>query len=300
MPSSASEPGMGSRSAYAYGRSLPVAAIIRESLADLLLGADSTTPERVRSMLLGAYWPYAAQGLVPVAISAVDLALWDAQGKRLDASLADLLGKRTDSALVCGVAGYTKANGDTLQSLQDELQSLVDKGLRSFKLTVGAGAPEWDAQRLALAREIVGPTCPLAVDAFRSFRNLDDALRRLRLLQPYDLAFVEDPFHDSLTHLLGDLRSKSGMLVTVGENLSDHRYYRPLIESGAVDLLRCDATVVAVFGSSWRFVPRLGMGHGDRATRSPWRTHSFRGLDTKPVLRRPRIHGPGFGARPVR
>jgi L-alanine-DL-glutamate epimerase-like enolase superfamily enzyme len=230
--------------AYAYGRSLPVAAIIQESLTHLLVGADSATPEQVRERLRGAYWPYAAQGLVQVAISAVDLALWDVQGKRLGASLGDLLGRHSDSALVCGVAGYTKGDGDTLQSLHEELRSLVDKGVRSFKLTIGAGSPDWDAERLAVAREVIGPSCPIAVDAFRSFRNLDDALRRLRLLQQYDLSFVEDPFHDSLTHLLADLRIRSGMLVTVGENLSDHRYYRSLIVSGAVDLLRCDATVV--------------------------------------------------------
>lgn len=231
-------------SAYAYGRSLPVAAIISESLTNHLIGADSATPERVRETLRGAYWPYAAQGLVQVAISAVDLALWDLQGKRFGATLADLLGRRSDTALICGVAGYTKGDGDTLEGLRDELQSLVDKGVRSFKLTIGAGSPEWDAKRLAVARDVIGPSCPIAVDAFRSFRNLDDALRRLRLLEGYDLSFVEDPFHDSLTHLLAELRSRSGMLVTVGENISDHRYYRSLIEAGAVDLLRCDATVI--------------------------------------------------------
>ena len=130
--------------AYTYGRSLPVAALIRDALAPRLIGADSATPENLRAMLAGAYWPYAAQGLVQVAISALDLALWDAQGKRLGASLADLLGRRTNTAMVCGVAGYTKGDGNELTDLQAELQSLVDQGIRSFKLTIGAGSPELD------------------------------------------------------------------------------------------------------------------------------------------------------------
>jgi L-alanine-DL-glutamate epimerase-like enolase superfamily enzyme len=230
--------------AYAYGRGLPVSNIIRDSFKPLLLGADSAFPNRIRERLADAFWPYGGQGLVPVAISAVDLALWDILGKRLNAPLADLLGRHSDSALVCGVAGYTRHGGNDLADLKSDLETLVAQGVRSFKLTIGADSPQRDAERVALARDIVGPEAPLAVDAFRSFRNLDDALRRLRLLQPYDLAFVEDPFPDTLPSLLAELRRRSGMLVSVGENLSDHRSYRSLLSAQAVDVIRCDATVV--------------------------------------------------------
>ncbi len=71
---------------------LPVAAIV-ESLAPLLLDADSTMPELIRARLAGAFWPYAERGLFSVAASAVDLALWDLLGKRRGAPLADLLGR---------------------------------------------------------------------------------------------------------------------------------------------------------------------------------------------------------------
>jgi D-arabinonate dehydratase len=228
---------------FAYGRGLPVARIISESFAPLLVGADSTLPAKIHERLAGAFWPYAGQGLVPVAVSAVDLALWDALGKRLGAPVADLLGRHSCSVPLCGVAGYKRLDGDENEDLQTDLETLLNEGVRSFKLTIGADSPEVDAERLALARQIVGDDAPLAVDAFRSFRNLDDALRRLRLLQRFDLAFVEDPFPDTLPNLLGELGRRSSMLISVGENLSDHRVVSGLLD-GSVDVLRCDATVV--------------------------------------------------------
>ena len=93
-------------------------------------------------------------------------------------------------------------------------------------------------------REVVGADCALVVDAFRSFLSLEDALRRLRLLEPFDLAYVEDPFSESLAPLVADLRRRTGMLIGLGENLGGHRAFRELIEIGAVDVVRCDATVV--------------------------------------------------------
>ena len=43
---------------------------------------------------------------------------------------------------------------------------------------------------------------------------------------------------------MADLRRRSGMLIGLGENLAGHRAFRELIASGAVDVVRCDATVV--------------------------------------------------------
>src|SRR5581483_4506177 len=48
---------------YAFGRGLPVARIVEDALAPLLVGADPSTPELIRLKLAQAYWPYAERGL---------------------------------------------------------------------------------------------------------------------------------------------------------------------------------------------------------------------------------------------
>ncbi len=124
------------------------------------------------------------------------------------------------------------------------MSNFVALGCRAVKLTVGADDPATDVRRLAAVREVVGDECALVVDAFRSFTSIEDALRRLRLLEPFDLAYLEDPFSEELAPLVADLRRRSGMLIGLGENLAGHRAFRELISSEAVDVVRCDATVV--------------------------------------------------------
>ena len=128
--------------------------------------------------------------------------------------------------------------------LQNEMTAFVASGVKAVKITIGSDDPSADVRRLTAVREIVGDRCTVVVDAFRSFTSLEDALRRLRLLEPFDLSYVEDPFSESLSSLVADLRRKTGMLIGLGENLGGHRAFHDLIESGAVDVVRCDATVV--------------------------------------------------------
>jgi L-alanine-DL-glutamate epimerase-like enolase superfamily enzyme len=233
--------------AYAFGRGLPVATIIERSLAPILLGADPSLPELIRAQLAGAYWPYAERGLFAVAASAVDLALWDLLGKRAGTPIADLLGKWRNEVPVCAVGGY-KHQGLSdlaeLNALQTEMAGFVGMNCKAVKVTIGADEPAADVRRLAAVREVVGDDCILVADAFRSFTSLDDALRRLRLLEPFDLSYVEDPFSETLAPLVAELRRRSPILIGLGENLAGHRAFRELLESAAVDVVRCDATVI--------------------------------------------------------
>jgi D-arabinonate dehydratase len=165
-------------------------------------------------------------------------------GKRLDAPIADLLGRWRNEVPVCGVGGYKRSGTTGLADLQDEMSSLLRLGCKAVKITIGGDDPATDVNRVAAAREVVGERCTLVVDAFRSFASLEDALRRLRPLEQFDLSYVEDPFPESLAPLAADLRRRTGMLIGLGETLSGHRAFRSLIDSGAVDVVRCDATVV--------------------------------------------------------
>lgn len=230
--------------AYAFGRGLPVGAIVRDAVAEVLVGADSRRPEAVRELLSGAHWPYAERGLFAVAASAVDLALWDITGKRANLPLADLLGRRSNAVPVCMVGGYSLVGGEDLDGLESEFADFASRNAGAVKLTVGAGSPDLDAERVGLVRRAMGDECSIVVDAFRSFRNLDDALDRLRRIEPFGLAYVEDPFSESMAPLVSELRRRTGLRIGLGETLSGHRAFRDLIASGAVDVVRCDATVI--------------------------------------------------------
>jgi D-galactarolactone cycloisomerase len=230
--------------AFAFGRGLPIARIVEDAFAPLLVGADPAFPELIREQIARANWPYSERGLFSVAASAVDLALWDVIGKRVGAPLADLLGRRRDEVPLCGVGGYSRQGADDISALQQEMTAYAELGCKAFKITLGVDDPATDARRVAAAREVIGDDAALVVDAFRSFASLDDALRRLRLIEPFDISYLEDPFSESLAPLVADLRRRTGMLIGLGENLGGHRAFHQLIESEAVDVVRCDATVI--------------------------------------------------------
>jgi L-alanine-DL-glutamate epimerase-like enolase superfamily enzyme len=230
--------------AYAFGRGFPIARIVEEAFVPLLMGSDSSMPELIRGHLAAAHWPYADRGLFSVAASAVDLALWDMMGKRLGVPLADLLGKLRAEVPICAVGGYARSSPEDVTALQSEIDAFVRLGCQAVKIAIGASTPANDVRRLTAVREVVGDNCIVGVDAFRSFTSLEDALRRVRLLEPFDLSYVEDPFSDSLAPLAAELRRRTGMLIALGENLGGHRAFRDLIDSEAVDVVRCDATVV--------------------------------------------------------
>src|SRR5207244_10312940 len=60
----------------------PVAAVIDDHLSPQLIGEDVLASERLADMMFRLTKPYGSTGLASYAISAVDLALWDARGKR--------------------------------------------------------------------------------------------------------------------------------------------------------------------------------------------------------------------------
>jgi L-alanine-DL-glutamate epimerase-like enolase superfamily enzyme len=83
----------------------------------------------------------------------------------------------------------------------------------------------------------------LIVDAFRSFQGLEDGLRRAAPLAELNLAYLEDPYQESLAPLAVELGRRTGIPIALGESRAGHRSYRDLIAAG-VDVVRCDATVV--------------------------------------------------------
>jgi L-rhamnonate dehydratase len=83
----------------------PVAAIINEHFAPLLVGEDCMATEKVWDMMFRLASPYSASGLASYAISAVDLALWDLKGKLLNKPVYELLGGPARERISCYATG---------------------------------------------------------------------------------------------------------------------------------------------------------------------------------------------------
>ena len=69
----------------------------------------------------------------------------------------------------------------------------------------------------------MGDSSYIAVDAFRTFGSLENAIERVNLIKEYDIAFVEDPFLESEGIMAIALRDATGVPVSFGESLASSK-----------------------------------------------------------------------------
>jgi L-alanine-DL-glutamate epimerase-like enolase superfamily enzyme len=223
---------------YTYAdRATPVLAA--EILVPLVIGRDAFDAGGIRDTLIRAIRNLGRAGIAAMAISAFDNALWDLRGKLLGVSVLDLIGAARERVPVYGSGGFTSYNESRLA---DQLGAWAADGIARVKMKVGRDAAR-DPKRVAMAREAIGADCELFVDANGAYSR-KQALAMADVFAGEDVAWFEEPVSsDDLAglRLLRD-RAPAGMDISAGEYGYDSRYFRRMLEAGAVDVLQADAT----------------------------------------------------------
>ncbi len=229
-----SERGLG----YTYGQA-EAAGLIRTKLAEVVNGCDVMAVAGSHQAMVRAVRNIGRPGLVSMAISAVDIALWDLKARCLGLSLATLLGEIRPAIPVYGSGGFTSYS---VERLQNQLSGWVNDGIGRVKMKVGS-QPEADLARIRAARQAIGPDAELFVDANGAY-DRKQALCKAKDFADFGVQWFEEPVSsDDLAglRLLRD-RAPPGMEVTAGEYGPDLVYFRRMLEAGAVDVLQPDAT----------------------------------------------------------
>ncbi len=227
---------------YCYSRGLPMAHIINNVMTPIAIGSSAEAPNELRKEILAFNWQSAEHGTLTAALSAIDIALHDIQAKKLGKSVASMLGATVDRVPVYSVIGYNYGQDES--GLKDEIDYALSKGIGSFKIIVGGQSPERDAKRLEVLRNKVGASAPIGVDAFRTFKTLDNAINRVNLIKEFGINFVEDPFLESEGILASKLREATGVPISFGESLASSKMIAQVLDHGECDIVRIDALVV--------------------------------------------------------
>jgi L-alanine-DL-glutamate epimerase-like enolase superfamily enzyme len=180
-----------------------------------------------------------SRGIASMAISALDVALWDLKAKLLGCSVVDLLGAAQSSVAVYGSGGFTTYDH---KRLAKQLSGWVAEGLKSVKMKIGA-QPEADLDRVRAARKAIGPDAELFVDANGAY-SVRKAIWFARRFNDYNVSWFEEPV--SSDHL-ADLRrirdsAPGGMEIAAGEYGYDGFYFQRMLQAEAVDVLQLDTT----------------------------------------------------------
>jgi L-alanine-DL-glutamate epimerase-like enolase superfamily enzyme len=221
---------------YTYGHRA-IAELIGSTLSPLVVGMDPLAPPRAWVAMQEAVRNFGRQGLGAMAISAVDIALWELRAKLLGLSLADSLGRVREAIPAYGSGGFTSY---TEAELAEQLRGWVEQGCKRVKIKVGR-EPERDPQRLATAREAIGPDVKLMVDANGAFDRRGAADWAARYAE-FGVSYFEEPVSSDDLEGLRWLRDAvpAEIEVAAGEYAWDLPELGRL--AGCVDVLQADAT----------------------------------------------------------
>jgi L-alanine-DL-glutamate epimerase-like enolase superfamily enzyme len=223
-----------------YSYTAPAAAaVVRDTLAPVVLGADALAPRAAWARMVRAVRNQGRPGIASAAISAADIALWDLRARLLDLSLADAVGRAHHARPVYGSGGFTSQSDAELAA---QLTGWVDDGIGAVKMKVGR-EPARDPHRVGVARDAIGDDVALFVDANGAYTR-KQAVALARAFADHGVTWFEEPVSSDDLDGLRLVRDSAppGMDVTAGEYGSDLPYFRRMLDANAVDCLQADVT----------------------------------------------------------
>ncbi|MCL7752680.1 D-mannonate dehydratase ManD [Polaribacter sp. Z022] len=248
------------------GREMAVFKYLEEHIVPCLIGKDARQIEDIWQYLYkGAYW---RKGPVTMtAIGAIDMALWDIKGKKANMPVYQLLGGKSRK----GVTVYGHANGETINEVLDNLGKLINEGYKVVRLqcsipnlkgTYGTlegkknyyelqgnrplpPEQQWSTSKymnfipelFKQARERFGEEIGLCHDVHSRLTPIE-AARLGKLLEPYNLLFIEDSVTSENQTSYKIVREHTVVPLAVGEIFSTVWDAKELIEDQLIDYLR--------------------------------------------------------------
>jgi len=215
-------------------------------LKPLLLGKDPFDTEFLWQHMYRQTMAFGRKGIGMVAISAVDIAIWDVLGKATGQPVFKLLGGRTKSRIPVYAS---RLYSQKLDDLAAEASAYKEAGYRAMKLRFGwgpvdgAAGMERNLELTRTAREVIGYEVDLMADAYMGW-TLDYARRMIPLLEPYRLRWLEEPVIPDDIHGYAALKAMGRIPIAGGEHEFTLYGFRELIEAKAVDYIQFDTNRV--------------------------------------------------------
>jgi L-alanine-DL-glutamate epimerase-like enolase superfamily enzyme len=213
--------------------------VIETKLSSILLEADPWMPERSWAQMQVELRQLGHAGLAMMALSAVDIALWDLKAKLLDVCLADALPRFHESVAIYGSGGFTNLTDD---QLREQVHEWIRAGCRSMKIKVGSDKLA-DPSRIDVVRVEAGPDAELMVDGNGAY-TVPEALLWGECFRDQGVDYFEEPVSSENLRGLAEVRCRApaGLSIAGGEYGWDLPYYGQMLDADAVHILQADVT----------------------------------------------------------
>src|SRR5437660_4944564 len=224
--------------AYLFAYSDLGARTLRQLLAGIseMVRGDAVAPVAIAKKLHARFTLLGREGLPTIALSGLDVALWDAQARATGLPLARLLGGELHPVPAYNSNGLGIAPPE---KLADEAMELLAEGFHAIKLRLGRKTLWEDLLATRAVRARI-PAETLLMTDFNQALTVSEALARGRALDREQVYWIEEPVrHDDYAGTARIARELETP-VQIGENFLGTRAMAAAIAAGAADYVMPD------------------------------------------------------------
>lgn len=211
--------------------------IVRRQLAPRLIGQDASAPRRLHDGMMRSLPE--RHGVPLMAVSALDIAAWDAAARTARQPLSAFLGGAVRERIFAYVSGpFLKPGADPYRDYFADIDGYLAAGFRAIKLRLGT-SPDIDGAIARRVRERIGEKMPLMVDLNQGFTFGPAADLAHRLVE-CDVRWLEEPMaHDNIA-AYRRLADQVRIPLAGGESLFGVQAFRDVVGAGVLGYLQPD------------------------------------------------------------
>jgi len=214
--------------------------------APMVIGEDPFDYAYIWDKMYRRTHAWGRKGVGMIAISAIDLAIWDLMGKLTKKPVFKLLGGRTKDKIP---VYYSKLYSGSIESMQKEAEEEKKHGYQGFKARAGFGPKDGMKgmreilKRIEALREVLGYDVDLMLDCYMGW-NLDYAKRILPKLEKFEMRWLEEPVLADDINGYAELNAMGIVPISGGEHEFSVIGCQQLMEKKAVSVLQYDTNRV--------------------------------------------------------
>jgi D-arabinonate dehydratase len=249
--------GLGYSLVFGGGGAESVLVYLETRLKPLLIGEDPLAVERLWEKMYRGDRGVRRVGIAGMALSALDIGLWDIAGKAAKLPLYKLWGAVTDRVACYGSGGWGKY---TEKDLLAEAERYAGMDCRYYKMKIHEPDPLANRKRVELVKKALGPGVRMMVDINQKLDVMSNQ-RQAAVLEDLDLVWYEEPVIADDIAACAEVAQSIKIPVATGENNYTRYEFRELIERKAARYLMPDVCRANGFSETLK-IAHLAAAHG--------------------------------------